>query len=297
VIRALPGELATQPGRIGRSSAARRPLTNLGRYPVPLIGAAVIVVWVAIAALSPLVVSSVAGQVDVTLRLKPPSADHLFGTDDLGRDVFSRVLLGSRVSLPAGVAVVFIGGVIGTVYGGIAAYAGGRLESSLMRGADVVLAFPPLILAMAIAAALGIGATNAVLAMTVVWWPQYARLSRGLVLTQRGREYVYAAHVIGCGPTRTLVRHIFPNALGALIVLLTLDVGNAIITFAGLSFLGLGVVPPTPEWGKMVADGRLLVSQWWVSSFPGLAIFTVVMGFNFLGDGIRDWLDPRDRHR
>jgi peptide/nickel transport system permease protein len=293
----LSGELAIQPDPIGRPNLARRPLTVLGRYLLPLIGAGVIVVWVVIGALSPLVESNLSGQVDVTQRLKPPSAAHLFGTDDLGRDVFSRVLLGTRVSLPAGMAVVVFGGVIGTLYGGIAAYAGGRLESTLMRGADVVLAFPPLILAMAIAAALGIGATNAILAMTLVWWPQYARLSRGLVLTQRGREYVYAAQVIGCGPARTLVRHIFPNALGALIVLLTLDVGNAIITFAGLSFLGLGVVPPTPEWGKMVADGRLLVSQWWVSSFPGLAIFTVVMGFNFLGDGIRDWLDPRDRHR
>jgi peptide/nickel transport system permease protein len=297
VIRALPGS-ATMPGDVAAPTlVARRRRLNFRRYSLPLVGAAVIVAWALIALVSPAVAPYAPTQVDVVARLKPPSSAHLFGTDDLGRDVFSRVLLGARVSLPAGIAVVLVGALIGTLYGGIAAYAGGRLEAVLMRGADIVLSFPPLILAMAIAAALGIGAVNAILAMTVVWWPQYARLSRGLVLTQRKQEYVLAANVLGCGPARTLLLHIFPNALGALIVLLTLDIGNAIITFAGLSFLGLGVVPPTPEWGKMVSDGRLLVSQWWVSSFPGLAIFTIVMGCNFLGDGVRDWLDPRDRRR
>ena len=166
-----------------------------------------------------------------------------------------------------------------------------------MRLTDLVLCFPPIILALAIAAALGIGTTNTIIAMLVVWWPKFARLAHSLVIVQRSQEYVEAAMVIGFSPARILLRHIIPNAVGPLIVLVTLDVGNAIITFAGLSFLGLGVVPPTPEWGSMVAEGRELVSQWWVATFPGIAILTVVLGFNFLGDGIRDWLDPKSRRR
>jgi peptide/nickel transport system permease protein len=167
----------------------------------------------------------------------------------------------------------------------------------MMRATDLVMCFPPIILAMAIAAALGIGVTNTILAMLVVWWPKFARLARSLVLVQRGQEYVEAAHVLGYGPSRILFRHIVPNAVGPLVVLLTLDVGTAILTFAGLNFLGLGVIPPTPEWGQMVSEGRELVEQWWVATFPGLAILSVVVGFNFLGDGIRDWLDPKSRRR
>jgi peptide/nickel transport system permease protein len=275
-------------------SLARR---RVARYLLPGIGASVIAVWALLAIVAPVLAPFPPDAVDVVVRLKAPSLGHLFGTDELGRDVFSRVLYGARMSLPAGLTVVAVAGVVGTLYGGIAAYVGGRLNEVMMRVADVVLAFPPLIIAMAIASALGIGITNAILAMVVVWWPQYARLSRGLVLAQRSQEYVQAARVLGYPPARILLRHIFPNALGPLIVLLTLDVGNAIITFAALSFLGLGVVPPTPEWGAMVAGGRSLIAQWWVASFPGLAIFSVVLGFNFLGDGIRDWLDPQGRRR
>lgn len=167
----------------------------------------------------------------------------------------------------------------------------------MMRVTDLFLCFPPLILAMAIAAALGVGWTNTIIAMVVVWWPKYARVSRSLVLVQRSLEYVEAARVMGFGPSRIVLRHIMPNTLGPLTTLVTLDVGNALITFAGLGFLGLGVVPPAPEWGAMVSEGRSLILQWWVSVFPGLAIFSVVMGFNFLGDGIRDWLDPRTKRR
>ncbi len=196
-----------------------------------------------------------------------------------------------------GFVVVTLGAVLGTVVGGIAAFVGGRVEYAIMRFTDLVLCFPPIILALAIAAALGIGTTNTIMAMLVVWWPKFARLARSLVLQQRSREYVEAATIAGYGPGRILLRHIIPNAVGPLIVLVTLDVGNAIITFAGLSFLGLGVIPPTPEWGSMVADGRELVAQWWVAAFPGLAILTVVLGFNFLGDGVRDWLDPKSRER
>jgi peptide/nickel transport system permease protein len=267
------------------------------RFLLAAIGGAIIVSWLAILVIGPEIAPHSYKAVDVLARLKPPSAEHFFGTDVLGRDIFSRVLVGARASLPAGFAVVLIGGLFGTLFGGIAAYAGARAEEVMMRMTDLFLSFPPLILAMAIAAALGVGAMNTILAMVVVWWPKYARLGRSLVIVQRSLEYVEAAHVLGYGPVRTFLRHIVPNAMGPLIVLLTLDVGNAIITFAGLSFLGLGVVPPTPEWGAMVSEGRVLIDQWWVATFPGLAIFTVVMGFNFLGDGIRDWLDPRARLR
>src|SRR5437763_272349 len=234
---------------------------------------------------------------DVTARLRPPSWDHWLGTGVLGRDVFTRLIHGARISLTTGIIVVLVAAVIGTLVGGIAAYVRGRLEELIMRLTDLVLCFPPIILAMAIAAALGIGTTNTIIAMLVVWWPKFARLARSLVLVQRSQEYVEAAVVMGLSPARILMRHIMPNSVGPLIVLVTLDVGNAIITFAGLSFLGLGVIPPTPEWGSMVSEGRELIEQWWAAAFPGLAILTVVLGFNFLGDGIRDWLDPRSRRR
>jgi peptide/nickel transport system permease protein len=268
---------------------------NLSRYVLPMIGAAIIAIWCVVVVIGPAFAANQLADVDVRARLKPPTREHLFGTDELGRDIFGRVLMGARITLPVGFTVVVLGGLAGVIYGSIAAYAGHRVEEAMMRVADLVLSFPALILAMAIAAALGIGITNAIIAMVSVWWPQYARLSRSLVLTQRQQEYVHSAQVAGCGPARTLFRHIFPNTTGSLVVLLTLDIGTAIITFAGLSFLGLGVPPPTPEWGSMVASGRLLIDQWWVSGFPGLAIFTVVVAFNFLGDGIRDWLDPRSR--
>jgi peptide/nickel transport system permease protein len=267
------------------------------RYGLAALGAALIVIWLVIALLAPWLAPYRPDAVDVTQRLLAPSAAHWLGTDTLGRDVFSRLLYGAQVSLFVGIAVVLLGAIIGTLVGAVAAYAGGYAEHTLMRFTDLVLCFPPIILAMAIAAALGIGTVNTMIAMLVVWWPKFARLARGLVLVQRNQEYVEAAHVIGYGPWRVLLKHILPNAIGPLIVLITLDVGHAIIVFAGLSFLGLGVVPPTPEWGAMVSEGRELVEQWWVATFPGLAIFTVVMGFNFLGDGIRDWLDPRARRR
>jgi len=264
-----------------------------GTWTIGLVGAAVIVSWSAIAVLAPRLAPHSPRQVDVMARLKAPSAEHPFGTDSLGRDVLSRVLVGARVSLPAGVVVVLLAAAFGTIYGGVAAYAGRTLEEVQMRVTDLFLSFPPLLLAMAIAAGLGKGVLNTIVAMTIVWWPKYARLARSLVLVQRSLEYVEAARALGQGAGRTLVRHIVPNAIGPIVALLALDVGNAMITFAGLSFLGLGVVPPTPEWGAMVSEGQVLIDQWWVSTFPGLAIFTVVVGFNFLGDALRDWLDPR----
>jgi peptide/nickel transport system permease protein len=264
-----------------------------GPRTIALLGAAIIVVWGVVALLAPHLAPHSPRQVDVLARLKAPSVEHPFGTDSLGRDVLSRVLVGARVSLPTGLVVVLLAAAFGTVYGGVAAYAGTKVEEVQMRVTDLFLSFPPLLLAMAIAAALGKGVFNTIVAMAVVWWPKYARLARSLVLVQRSLEYVEAARALGQGAGRTLLRHIVPNAIGPIVALLALDVGNAMITFAGLSFLGLGVVPPTPEWGAMVSEGQVLIEQWWVSTFPGLAIFTVVVGFNFLGDAIRDWLDPR----
>lgn len=267
------------------------------RYGLAAIGGFIIVAWILIAVFAPLLAPYPPDLVDVTRRLRPPSPQHWFGTDTLGRDVLSRLIFGARVSLFASFTVVFLGALFGTLLGAVAAYVGGRAEAALMRFTDLVFCFPPIILAMAIAAAMGIGTLNTMIAMLVVWWPKFARLARGLVLVQRSQEYVEAAHVIGYGPGRVLFKHILPNSVGPLIVLVTLEIGHAIIVFAGLSFLGLGVVPPTPEWGAMVSESRELVDQWWGATFPGLAIFTVVMGFNFLGDGIRDWLDPRARRR
>ena len=284
---------------VGRNTAplASRTRRWLRRYGFASLGAGIILAWMLIALAAPLISPYLPDAVDVANRLKPPSLEHSLGTDALGRDVLTRLLYGSRVSLMTGFIVVIVSAVFGTLIGGIAALARGRIEELIMRVTDLVMCFPPIILALAIAAALGIGTTNTIIAMLVVWWPKFARLARSLVIVQRSQEYVEAALVVGFGPARILLRHILPNAIGPLIVLVTLDVGNAIITFAGLSFLGLGVVPPTSEWGSMVAEGRELVEQWWVASFPGLAILTIVLGFNFLGDGIRDWLDPKSRRR
>jgi peptide/nickel transport system permease protein len=278
-------------------SAGERRRRGLRRYGLAGTGAFIVLAWILIAIFAPVIAPYDYAQQNLAMRLAPPSADHWLGTDMLGRDVFSRLLWGAQVSLTAGFMVVLIGASVGTLIGGIAAYAGGKIDEAMMRLTDLVLCFPPIILAMAIAAGLGIGVTNTVIAMLVVWWPKFARLARSLVIVQRNQEYVEAAMVVGYSPARILFRHIMPNSMGPLTVLVTLDLGEAILTFSGLSFLGLGVIPPTPEWGAMVSEGRELIDQWWVATFPGLAIFTVVMGFNFLGDGIRDWLDPKSRSR
>ena len=283
--------LAAQPPPLSKWRRWRR------QYTLAAVGGAIVLAWIVIALTAPVLTSWPPNGVDVTARLLPPGSSHYLGTDELGRDVLSRLLYGARISLITGVVVVTVGAAIGTMLGGVAAFSGGFVEEAIMRLTDLVLCFPPIILALAIGAALGIGTTNTIIAMLVVWWPKFARLARSLVLQQRSLEYVEAALVAGYGPGRILWRHIIPNSIGPLVVLVTLDVGNAIIIFAGLSFLGLGVVPPTPEWGSMISEGRELVAQWWVASFPGFAILSIVLGFNFLGDGIRDWLDPRSRRQ
>jgi peptide/nickel transport system permease protein len=282
---------------VAGASASERPRRWLHRYGLAVAGAAVVVAWALAAVLAPWITAYPPDVVHVAGRLAAPSAVHWLGTDELGRDVLTRVIYGARTSLTVGFVVVLLGGAFGTLLGAVAAYARGWAEEVLMRATDLMFCFPPIILAMAIAAALGIGTRNTVIAMLVVWWPKFARLARSLVVGQRAQEYVAAAQTVGFGPAHILLREILPNALGPLIVLVTLDLGNAILVFAGLSFLGLGVVPPTPEWGSMVSEGRELVAQWWVATCPGVAILTVVMGFNFVGDGLRDWLDPHARRR
>jgi peptide/nickel transport system permease protein len=262
-----------------------------------MLGAAIVLAWVIIALLAPLIAPYDPNDQQVRERLQPPSAAHLFGVDELGRDVFSRVLYGGRVSLPVAAVVVVLATVFGTLYGGLAGFGGSWLDEVAMRFVDMVLAFPSLILAMAIAAALGPSIQNSMLALLLVWWPPYARVARGQVLSLKRRDFITAARALGLSEHRTLLRHVLPNAVAPAFVLTSMDFGNAIIITAALSFLGLGAVPPTPEWGAMVAEGRELVQAWWISTFAGLAIFSVAMACNFVGDGLRDAVDPRLRSR
>ena len=273
------------------ASAAR----FLRRNPLVLLGLAIFLMWVVISIGAPWIAPYDPLKQDIVARLQPPSPDHWFGTDQLGRDVFSRVLYGGRLSLPAGILVIVIAGIIGTTIGALAGFIGGWFDEGTMRLTEVFMAFPTIILAMAIAAALGPSLVNAVVAMVVVWWPNYARVVRSLVIGVKTQEYVEASRAIGVPRGRVLWRTILPNCLAPAVVLATIDLGNAILVFAGLSFLGLGPDPTTPEWGRMVSDGIQYFDQWWIAAFAGLAIFTVVMAFNFIGDGIRDALDPRLR--
>ena len=229
-----------------------------------------------------------------TTRLLPPSPAHWFGTDDQGRDILSRVIFGTRITLVVVVLVALLAAPIGLAVGTVAGYGGGYLDSVLMRITDIFLAFPRLILALAFVAALGPGIENAVIAIAITSWPPYARIARAETLTIRGSEYIAAVEMIGASPWRVVLRHIMPLCVSSVIVRVTLDMAGIILTAAGLGFLGLGAQPPTPEWGAMIANGRLYVlDHWWVAAAPGAAIFVVSLGFNLLGDGLRDALDPK----
>jgi peptide/nickel transport system permease protein len=236
------------------------------------------------------------GAVDTSIRFQPPSARHWFGTNEVGQDVLSLVIGGARVSLLAGIAVVALGTIAGSIVGACAGYFGGLIDEVLMRFTDLMLTVPSLILAMAVAAALGGGLSEMILAIALSWWPGYARLVRGEVVAKKQEQFVQAALAIGAGLGRILARHILPNIVSAIVVKVSLDIGFAILTVASLGFIGIGVKPPTAEWGLMLAVARSnLPDYWWTAMFPGLAIFVTVYGFNLLGDGLRDLLDPRDR--
>ncbi|TIO05822.1 nickel transporter permease [Mesorhizobium sp.] len=227
-------------------------------------------------------------------RLLAPSAAHWFGTDDLGRDILSRVIFGSRWTLYVVILVAIIAAPIGLLVGTVAGYAGGWIDAILMRITDIFLAFPKLILALAFVAALGPGIENAVLAIAITSWPPYARIARAETLTVRNSDYIKAVQLMGASPFRIVLRHIMPLCISSLIIRVTLDMAGIILTAAGLGFLGLGAQPPLPEWGAMIASGRRFVlDQWWVAGAPGFAILIVSLGFNLLGDGLRDALDPR----
>jgi peptide/nickel transport system permease protein len=266
------------------------------RQPLALTGAVIALAWIVVAVFAPLIAPHDPLAQSFTAA-QSPSLHHLFGTDELGRDVLSRVIYGSRVSIPIALLLVVLAASIGGLVGAVAGYFRGLVDGAAMRVVDLVFAFPAIILAMVVAAVLGRGLRNAALAIVVVAWPSYARVVRGLVLSVGDSEYVQSARLLGAPARSALFRDVLPNVAGPVLVLATLDLANAILLLSGLSFLGLGAQPPTAEWGSMVADGTQYFQWWWMGTFPGLAIFTVVLAFNFLGDSLRDVLDPRTAWR
>jgi len=279
-----------------RLRGRRRLVRPTWRQPLALTGASIAFVWIVVAVFAPLIAPHDPLAQSFT-PAQSPSLHHLFGTDELGRDVLSRVIYGSRVSLPIAILLVALAGTIGGLVGALAGYFRGLVDGAFMRVVDLVFAFPPIILAMVVAAVLGRGLRNAALAIVVVAWPSYARVVRGLVLSVGDSEYVQSARLLGAPARRALFRDVLPNVAGPVLVLATLDLANAILLLSGLSFLGLGAQPPQAEWGSMVATGTQYFQWWWMGTFPGLAIFTVVLAFNFLGDSLRDVFDPRTAWR
>lgn len=267
------------------------------RRPSWTIGFVLVSIFIAVALLAPLLPLADPLAVQMTARLQPPGEAGVLGTDSFGRDLLSRLIWGARVSLLVGAISVLLGSALGVLIGLVAGLAGGRFDSILMRLMDVVLAFPALILAMSIAAALGPSLNNAIVAVAIVSVPRYARLLRSSVLKLKRTEFVEAAHALGASTPRIALRHVLSNAIGPVIVQATLGFGQAIVAVAGLSFIGLGAQPPAPEWGAIITEGRyyVLSGRWWLSVFPGLAIALTVLGFNLVGDQLRDHLDPHLR--
>lgn len=266
------------------------------KNPLAVLGLAVVLLLVLVAIFADFIApySPIVGGDLRTARLLPPSAAHWFGTDDLARDIFSRVVYGSRTTLWVVMLVAIIATPIGLAMGTIAGYLGGWVDTVLMRITDIFLAFPRLILALAFVAALGPGIDNAIIAIAITSWPPYARIARAETLMIRNSDFIAAVKLQGASAPRIILGHVVPLCLSSLIVRVTLDMAGIILTAAGLGFLGLGAQPPMPEWGAMVATGRnYLIDQWWVAAMPGAAIFVVSLGFNLLGDGLRDVLDPK----
>jgi peptide/nickel transport system permease protein len=273
--------------------AMRRPrLPRRWRKPLMVVGAVIIGFWVLVALLAPLIAPD-NPLAQNTAPLTAPSAHHLFGTDENGRDVLSRVIYGARVSLPLGIILVLLELAIGGVLGAIAGYFGGWVDQVIMRVTDLVFAFPTILLAMVVVAALGPGLFHSLIAVAAVGWPMQARVVRSLVRSTMQSDYVSVSRLLGSSSWRALRVDVVRNVLGPVIVLAALGVGNAILLLSGLSFLGLGARPPMAEWGSMIATGSVNFQDWWLATFPGLAILTVVVGFNFIGDALRDALDPR----
>jgi peptide/nickel transport system permease protein len=264
------------------------------KNPLAVAGLVVVMLLVLVAVLAPWIATQDPFAQDLTQRLLPPSGKHWFGTDQVGRDMFSRVIYGSRVTLMIVSLVVAIVAPIGLAIGTIAGYAGGKVDTVLMRTTDIFLAFPGLVLALAFVAALGPGLVNAVIAISLTSWPGFARLARAETLIVRSSDFIAASRIQGASAVRIVLRHVVPMCVPSLVVRMTLSMAGVILTAAGLGFLGLGAQPPSPEWGAMLASGRrFLIDYWWMATFPGLAILAVSLAFNLLGDGLRDVLDPR----
>lgn len=279
---------------LDRARAGARILRN---NPPAAFGLALVVMYVFIAAAGPSIAPYPYDKFAVGAPLDSPSMGHPFGTDEFGRDVFSRVLHGGRISLRVGALVVIIAGSIGVSVGLVSGFYGGWLDEVAMRVTDIFLAFPDLVMALVVATALGTSIESAIIGIAIVRWTSYARLMRSSVLAQKNKDYMLAGRALGAHPIRLIFRHILPNSYSPVLVQATLDFGLAILLAAGLSFIGAGAQPPLPEWGALVSGGRQYVqAAWWIPIFPGFAIFGAVLAFNLLGDALRDALDPRLRH-
>ncbi len=288
--------LAGDGERARSTSLAREALTRLVKSPLAIIGGAIVLVFASTALFAPWLATHDPAHIVLTSRLQPPSGEHWLGTDDLGRDVYSRLVFGARVSLMVGIGVVFVRAVIGVLVGLVSGYYGGRIDAVLMRITDVFIAFPGILLALAIMAIWGTGLINVVIALSVVGWPQFARLVRAEVLSLRERDYVQAGRALGANAVRLVVTHVFPNVLPIIVVYASLNISAPIIAEAALSFLGLGIQPPEVSWGSMLSSAhRYMRVAWWLATFPGIAITLSVIGFNLFGDAVRDALDPRMR--
>ena len=269
---------------------------GLRSNPLAISGLLVILVVLLLALLAPLLTPYTPGYQDLSNRLASPSAQHWLGTDELGRDIWTRIIYGGRTTLGMVIAVVLLTAPLGLLIGCIAGYTGGLLDKALMRLTDIFLAFPRLILALAFVAALKPGVESAILAIALTAWPPYARLARAETLQFRNSDFIAASRLTGAAPLRIILRHVMPLCVPSLIVRVTLDMSSIIITAASLGFLGMGAQPPSPEWGTMIATARrFLFSEWWVPLMPCIAIFLTSLAFNFLGDGLRDVLDPKER--
>ncbi len=279
-----------------RSRGWKFTLHLIWNNPLMVVGLAVVCTLFMMAFFAPLLSPHDPFKINPPQRLKPPSATYLLGTDVAGRDIFSRIVYGSRITLQIGITVIALALLIGYVFGIMAGFFGGAVDELFMRITDIFMSFPYLVLAMGLTVALGPSIQNAMLAMAVVWWPTYARLVRSEVLKLRGRAFIYASKGLGATHFFIILRHILPNSWIPVIVQSSLDFGRVIMYAASLSFIGLGAQPPTPEWGAMISDGRAFLEQaWWYPTFPGLAIMVTILGFNLMGDGLRDILDPRLR--
>jgi peptide/nickel transport system permease protein len=288
--------LSSSPGsrRQARMGRAYTAWLNFTENRLAVIGLTIIGVLLLLSILATVLAPYPPNVPDLAQRLEPISYQHWFGTDELGRDILSRIIHGSRLTLYVVVLVVIIAAPVGLLVGTVSGYAGGAIDMSLMRITDIFLAFPKLILALAFVSALGPGIENAVIAIAITAWPPYARIARAETMTIRDADFIAAARLQGAGPLRLIWGHIIPLCTSSLVVRVSLDMAGIILTAAGLGFLGLGAQPPMPEWGAMISSGRkFLLDQWWVATMPGMAIFIVSLGFNLLGDGLRDVLDPK----